>query len=173
MNHILMTWNPGRANNATWDPIQFEDTLVAPFLEGKTRRTRWSVGRHHNNIGPGDSAFLYRQGECGRGIVAHGIIRSHPKPGKHWAKKGKTANYVYIDWDEAVPVDLAFDVDDLEKAVPGFAWKQVYGSGRRVPDGDGDKLEKAWRRSIRLSQTRKQAERSISRRRRSHRAGRG
>ena len=86
--------------------------------------------------------FFYRQGECGRRIVAHGIIRSHPTPGKHWAKKGKTANYVYIDWDEVVPVDLAFDVDDLKKAVPGFAWKNVYESGRRVPDRDGDK----WRR---------------------------
>jgi hypothetical protein len=173
MSHILMTWNPGRANNATWDPIQFDDVLVVPFLAGKITRTQWSVGQNRNNIGPGDNAYLYRQGECGRGIVAHGVIRSLPKVGKHWAKMGKTANYVKIDWDAAVPVDLAFDVDDLEKAVPGFAWRQVYGSGRRVPDVDGQKLEKAWRRYIQLSKTRKEAERSVSLTRRGDRAGRG
>ena len=54
MNHILMSWNPGPANGATWDPIKFEDFLVVPFLAGKITRTRWSAGRNRNNIGPGD-----------------------------------------------------------------------------------------------------------------------
>ena len=84
MNHILMSWNPCPANDATWDPIKFEDFLVVPFLAGKITRTRWSVGRNRNNIGPGDRRFLPSRGVGPRNCCA----RRHPLPSGSWQTMG-------------------------------------------------------------------------------------
>jgi hypothetical protein len=128
--------------------------MVAPHLAGQTVRTTWSVGRHVNNIEPGDTAFMYRQGDFDRGIVARGIIRSYPWEGPHWEDEGKTTNYVDIDWQECVPTDESMDLEFLESLLPNFAWRQVYASGRQLPAPEGSKLALAWERYVITEYTR-------------------
>ncbi|WP_165617622.1 HNH endonuclease [Klenkia soli] len=40
--------------------------------------------------------------------------------------------FIDITWSELLPQDEPIEVDELEAAVPGFRWRQVYSSGRTV-----------------------------------------
>lgn len=148
MHFVLLTWNPGSDDNHAWDPDTWNDEMVTPTLAGKIVRTSWSVGRHINNIGPGDVAFMYRQGEFGRGVVARGIIRSHPLEDVRWDDDTRPCNYIDIEWQECLPIDLAADVEQLEKLAPEFAWRQVYASGRQLRPSVGKKVQDAWQRYV-------------------------
>ena len=118
------------------------------FLPRETVEMTWGVGRHVNNIEPGDVAFLYRQGPCGRGVVARGLLRSHPWAAPNQARGGRVANHVDVEWREAVPTDLAIDVDELEALAPEFAWRQVYSSGRQLPVAAGERLSREWQEHV-------------------------
>lgn len=148
MNAVLLTWNPGIYDDLIFTFSEWLDEMVVPHVNGDIVDGSWSVGRHVNNIGPGDVAYLFRQGECGRGIVARGIIQSTPASGRHWdpvrAAAGKTTNYVDVKWTAVVPTDVALELEDLEQSVPEFAWDKVYSSGRVMPQEDGDLLAKEW-----------------------------
>lgn len=144
MNSVLLTWNPGPFNDHAWTPQHWNDGMVAELAAGRAVRTTWSVGRHVNNIEPGDAAYMFRQGDWGRGIVARGIIRSHPWEGEHWARDGETTHYVDIDWQEAVPTEIAIEVEELEEFIPEFGWRRVYASGRRVTGNAEKKLAHLW-----------------------------
>lgn len=154
MHFVLLTWNPGPTDDHAWSSQQWNDEMVAPHLSGNTVRTTWSVGRHVNNIEPGDTAFMYRQGSLERGVVARGIIRSHPWEGPHWEDEKKVTHYVDVEWQECVPVDELMDLDFLEDLLPGFAWRQVYASGRQLPATAGRKLDLAWDKYVNTEYTR-------------------
>jgi hypothetical protein len=142
---VLLTWNPGPLDDHVWTREQWDDAMVVPHLEGLTVETTWGVGRHVNNIEPGDSAFMLRQGGRGRGIVARGVIRSRPWQAPHWQKAGETTNLVDVEWHESVPVGHAIDPDELDELVPGFGWRTVYSSGRQVPSSVSPRLEELWK----------------------------
>lgn len=148
MNTVLLTWNPGPHDDLIYTQEEWLDTMVVPYLDGNTVNGSWSVANHVNSIEPGDTAFLFRQGECGRGIVARGTIQSYPWEGLHWdpvkAGAGKTTNYVDVEWLEGVPVDLAIEVEELEMLIPDFAWRKVYSSGRVMPGRQGKRVSRAW-----------------------------
>jgi hypothetical protein len=149
VHHLLLTWNPGPLDEHVFTPEAWHDALVAPYLRGETVTTSWGVGRHVNNIEPGDVAFLYRQGRWGRGIVARGIIRSHPWAAPHWARPGGTTNHVDVEWQESVPVEVSLDLADLETLAPEFAWRQVYSSGRQLPAATAAKVSRDWKEHVR------------------------
>ena len=149
MHFLLLTWNPGPLNNHVFTPERWIDALVAPYLRGETVTTSWGVGRHVNNIDPGDVAFLYRQGQWGRGIVARGLLLSHPWAAPNQARGGRVTNHVDVEWREAVPTDLAIDVDELESLAPEFGWRQVYSSGRQLPVATGERLSREWQAHVR------------------------
>ena len=148
MHAVLLTWNPGPDNSFVWSPQQWEAAMVEPTQQGRTVATTWGVGNHVNGIGPGDEAYLYRQGSWGRGIVARGVIRSAPWAAPHWdeqkARQGLVTHCVDVEWQDAVPVDVAVDVDQLEALIPEFGWRKVYSSGRRAPAMVTAKLRQAW-----------------------------
>ncbi len=152
MNTILLTWNPGPYDELIYTFSEWLEEAVVPYVNGETVDGSWSVANHVNNIGPGDTAFLFRQGECGRGIVARGVIQSTPAKGAHWdpakAAAGKTTNYVDVKWLESVPTDVALDLEDLDKAVSDFAWDKVYSSGRVMSQHDGVLLAKQWSKHV-------------------------
>jgi hypothetical protein len=145
---VLLTWNPGRGNDYVWGPAAWEREVVVPCQEGQTVATTWGVGNHVHGIGPGDDAFLYRQGPHGRGIVARGVIRSAPWSAPHWDafrwRRGATTKVVDVELQEAVPLDLAIGVDELEALMPEFAWRKVYSSGRRTPPSVTERLKQLW-----------------------------
>jgi hypothetical protein len=122
---------------------------VAPYLRGETVTTSWGVGRHVNDIEPGDVAFMYRQGQWGRGIVARGILLSRPWAAPNQARAGRVTNHVDVEWQEAVPTGLAVEVDELEALAPEFGWRQVYSSGRQLPAATGEKLSREWQEHLR------------------------
>ncbi|UMG93561.1 hypothetical protein [Nocardioides sp. TF02-7] len=106
------------------------------------------MAHHHNGIEPGGDAFLYRQGAHGRGIVARGTIHSHPAPAPHWdptrSRRGATTKIVDVELVEAVPVEHALGVDQLEAVIPDFAWRKVYSSGRLVAASPAERLRRLW-----------------------------
>ncbi|WP_239456563.1 protein NO VEIN domain-containing protein [Nocardioides solisilvae] len=142
--HVLLTWNPGRDNDAQYTPRQWDD-----FVADVSRRPvegRWSVGRRRHGIREGDVAYLLRQGTHGTGVLASGTILGSPVPGEHWRDPGAVAQYVDVAWDRAVRMDDMLTTDVLEQEVPEFPWKQVYFSGREVTGASGDLLQQVWNR---------------------------
>lgn len=144
MRHILLTWNPGSDNAEQWSPEQWDSEMVLGTA-GQSHEGRWSVGNRIQGIEPGDRAYLFRQGTHGRGIVAIGEITSEPFTAESWREDGGTAQYVYVTWLEAVPLDERIDIEDLQSAIPGFDWNSVYSSGREIT-GQGAALEELWAR---------------------------
>lgn len=149
---VLLTWNPGPDNAYVWSPEDWDDVVVTPCQGGRTVATTWGVGRHVNGIEPGQDAFLYRQGAHGRGIVARGVIRSEPWPAPHWDeerwRRGATTRIVDVELQEAVALDLAIEVSELEALMPEFAWRKVYSSGRRIPTSVTERLTRLWEMHI-------------------------
>jgi hypothetical protein len=92
---------------------------------------------------------MYRQGEHGRGIVARGVIQTYPEQGPHYdGTKGKTTNYVSVNWLESVPVELAVDVEKLESVVSDVPWRHIYGSGHVIANAAGRQLARAWKNYV-------------------------
>lgn len=148
MHAVLLTWNPGAGDDYVWTPEAWEDDVVTVVDAGGVVTTTWGVGRHVNGIEPGGDAFLYRQGAHGRGIVARGVIRSAPWSAPHWdperSRRGAATRIVDVELQEAVPLDLAVEVDELEALMPEFPWRKVYSSGRRTPPSVTDRLRRLW-----------------------------
>lgn len=159
MNYILMTWNPGPADDLVFDQWTWLEKMVEPWLAGTPlNASQWSVGQHVNGIGPGDTALLYRQGTWGRGIVARGTVTTTPRTDAHWEDQSKTANYVSIDWHEAVPIEMRVDLADLEALAPDFGWRKVYGSGWSLPSDAGKAVLAEWSRLVGLRLARRIAQ---------------
>ena len=143
MRHILLTWNPGPGNNEQWSPEEWDVDMVAGTAESHTYNGRWSVGNRVQGIEPGDRAYLLRQGQHGRGVVAIGDITSEPFSDESWREDGGTAQYVYVTWLEAVPLEERIDIQELKASIPEFNWDSVYSSGREVTP-HGTALEMLW-----------------------------
>ena len=148
MHAVLLTWNPGLGNDYVWTPDAWHRQVVAACQQDRPLRTTWGVAHHFNGIEPGVDAFLYRQGPHGRGIVAHGTIRSHPGPAPHWdetrARRGVTTKIVDVELHQAVPVERALRVHQLEALMPEFAWRKVYSSGRLASPSVAEQLRRLW-----------------------------
>lgn len=149
MHAVLLTWNPGPDDDYVWSPEKWEREVVDAIEANGPVATTWGVGRHVNGIDPGDTAFLYRQGQHGRGIVARGVIRSTPWAAPHWdperSRRGAATRIVDLELVEAVPLDAAIEVAELEMAMPEFPWRKIYSSGRRTPSSVTERLLHLWR----------------------------
>jgi hypothetical protein len=117
--------------------------MVDGTSEGRTYDGRWSVGNRVQGIEPGDRAYLLRQGTHGRGLVAIGDITSEPFTDDSWRNDGGTAQYVYVTWLEAVPLEQRVEIHDLMAAIPAFRWDNIYSSGRDITE-HGAALEGLW-----------------------------
>ena len=136
---VLLTWNPGRVNDRRWTPTQWYAEMVTPHARGETVTTSWGVGRHVNGFAVGRPVVLYRQGAWGRGLVARGVLASEPRPDPE-----RTRNIVDVEWGESVPIDDALEVAELERAAPSFPWRQVWSSGRHLPEDVTSAVLRAW-----------------------------
>jgi hypothetical protein len=120
-----------------------EIEMVDGTSEGRTYDGRWSVGNRVQGIEPGDRAYLLRQGTHGRGLVAIGDITSEPFTDDSWRDEGRTAQYVYVTWLEAIPLEQRVDIHDLMAAIPALKWDNIYSSGRDITE-HGAALEGLW-----------------------------
>jgi len=143
VRHILLTWNPGPDDDEQWSPEEWQIKMVEGTSEGRTYESDWSVGNRVQGIDAGDRAYMLRQGTHGRGVVAVGKITSAPFTDASWREDGRTAQYVYVTWIEAVPLNQRVDIEDLKAAIPEFEWGKVYSSGRDITEY-GSELEELW-----------------------------
>jgi len=129
----LLTFNP-----RLWAWDDYEE-----FLD-QVRRNRmfegqWSTGSRTRDIGPGDRVYLLRQGSEPRGIIASGEVASEAYQEENWRDDGSRwlANYVDVDWKEAVPLDDPLPLATLRAAAPDVqkkVWEPQSGGTRLAPD---------------------------------------
>jgi hypothetical protein len=55
-----------------------------------------------------------------------------------------TTKIVDVELHEAVPVEHALGVDQLEALMPEFAWRKVYSSGRLTSPAVAERLRRLW-----------------------------
>lgn len=90
----------------------------------------WSVGQRKKGIEPGDTFYLFRQGDHGRGLVARGEVDSEIFAEDHWDGTQRSADFVGVIWLEALPLSQRVDVEELVRRIPDYGWATVFGSGR-------------------------------------------
>lgn len=142
MRYVLLTWNPGPSNEDQYTPEKWLEEMVVPLQAGEPPEgNRWSIGTNWRAIVVGDLACMLRQGAHGRGIVATGVVTSDPYTAPHWndAKSGD-AHYVNVSWVRAMDLNQMITLDELEREVPSFPWRQVYNSGRIIEGDSGSDL---------------------------------
>jgi hypothetical protein len=136
---ILLTWNTDK-----WDTEEYDD-WVKRTRAGESIDDAWSVARRRNGVGPGDRAFLFRQGKSGRGLIGAGEILSEPYEADHWSGDGSFTNYVEVRWSDFLPRDEVISVGELESDAPNFGWRKIYASGRTVLEPTASRLEELWK----------------------------
>ena len=141
VNAIFLTWNPEKWNE--WD---YEELTQKVSESGPQRRT-WSVARNRSGIGPGTSAWLFKQGGTDsrdRGIVGHATVLDLILHGPSPVNPGGSSNFVEASFDLLLPEDELLDVPTLEEEIPGFDWRSIRSSGSRIADANLDALRSLW-----------------------------
>ena len=139
MDTYLLTWNP---DQWPWPASHFA-TAIRRTADGDLVTDRWSTGVRTTGIGPGDRAFLLRQGAEPRGLVASGWFTSDVRPGPHWDNTpNKKANYAELSWDAVLGDDL-IPITDLAAEVGQVNWEPRAG-GTLIGEAAADQLEAAW-----------------------------
>jgi 5-methylcytosine-specific restriction protein A len=147
MNAYLFTWNPEQWR---WKKLSEE---LEKVKNGLVCQERWSCS-HSKLIRKGDRAFLMRLGVSPKGIMASGVATSNWFEAPHFdpveAKKGKTCNYVPIDWSVLLePVfGRLLTLKELQKPpFPKMNWTPE-ASGNTIPEDVAEVLERAWREHL-------------------------
>ncbi|CAN5218200.1 hypothetical protein BH09ACT6_BH09ACT6_15440 [soil metagenome] len=113
-NTYLLTYNP---RFWAWDDY---DEFLDQVRRERLFEGQWSTGSRVNDIGPGDEVFLLRQGREPRGIIARGLVASEVYEDETWLEDGtsRLANYVDVDWKEAVPLTDPLPLAALQAGTP-------------------------------------------------------
>ncbi|MDL5159280.1 hypothetical protein [Actinomycetospora termitidis] len=140
MTSLILTWNPLK-----WDfkPGEY-DRHIEATERGERILTRWSVGGRRHNVVVGEKAFLLRQGDDRRGIVAVGLVSRTPCPGPHWDGSAREAWYVDVDWSRFVDVGDRVPTEVLLEQVSGVPWNYLFGSGVAMTDEETVAVEALW-----------------------------
>ena len=138
---VLLTWNPQR-----WKWTE-RDAIAASVEAGDVAKRRWSCG-NTKTLPVGTRAFVLRQGEEPRGIVASGWTVTAPFEAPHWdsglAAAGDTAYFIEVAFDSVsregvVPVDprnAPGPLSDVNWAIPA--------SGTSLSGKPYEALESLW-----------------------------
>lgn len=136
---FLLTNNPAR-----WelDPDELADWVEATDT-GHPVEGRWSTGVTTRKIGPGDRAFLLRQGVAGRGIFASGTFISDVFQAEHWDGDGGLANYADVSWDTVLDPADVLPIETLFTELPEGRW-EPQASGSQIKAAVVGRLEELW-----------------------------
>ena len=138
---VLLTWNPQR-----WQWTDRDD-VASSVSAGEPIQRRWSCG-NTNALPIGTRAFVLRQGEEPRGIVASGWTVAVPFEEPHWdaelAAKGETAHYIRLAFDAVLP-EVGEPVDPRAESGPLSAinWA-IPRSGTSISGKAYEALELLW-----------------------------
>lgn len=114
MRGILLTWNPERWPIDPQERTELETQYKSNFLG------RWSTGGTLN-VPIGSPAFLLAQGKR-PGIVASGFTRSDVFQDANWEGRRTQTNYVEVDFDEWIPLDVRLPKSELLVGAPTVKW---------------------------------------------------
>ncbi|MRJ75453.1 hypothetical protein GEV29_02795 [Aeromicrobium sp. SMF47] len=137
-NTVLLTSNP-----LNWDWGDDYLDAVDRTASGEQVEDRWSTGSRKTGLRHGDRAFLLRQGEDPRGVIASGRVAGAIYQDDHWDGSSRTANYVDVEWDLVLSPQDALLRADLEVAIPAQEWSPQ-GSGSLVRGANATMLEQLW-----------------------------
>lgn len=136
MSAIVLTWNPRR-----WSFGEDERAdQKAQTESGRLTAQAWSVGRRRT-VPECQRAFLLRQGDEPRGIVASGWTGFMPGDSD---TDEEATSYVDVSWDYVVDEDEPLPTTTLIERVPGVSWNSLRQSGTESPDSAVDALEPLW-----------------------------
>jgi 5-methylcytosine-specific restriction protein A len=142
---VLFTWNPENwlISDRQWER-EIKQIQDCGFLY-----SQWSCGRS-KFIQPGDDAFLLRQGQDRRGIIARGTVTSELFEAPTWNnEKGLdvTSNYVDITWTTQLKIDQRLPIEVLQKELPDVHWSPQ-GSGTQIPENAHEKFLYLWQKTV-------------------------
>lgn len=137
---FMLTSNPDR-----WDWAEHDqDDAIATTARGETYETDWSTGPRTKLIDLGERAFLLRQGQQGRGLVASGRFQTAVYQAEHWNGSGELGNYADVAWDTVLAPADALPTEELQAALPEQDWAPQ-SSGTQVRAPVLPRLEELWR----------------------------
>lgn len=140
----ILTWNPDRFDWGEEYIDAIDKTARGHRVDGD-----WSTGGRKSGLGPGDTAFLLRQGTQGRGIVARGEVTSEIFQEPLFDNPDETGNYVLISWDRVVSVEDAISTETLKAEMPEVNWDRLQMSGTFLSPELHDQLEQLWSEHLR------------------------
>ncbi|WP_247604061.1 protein NO VEIN domain-containing protein [Gordonia paraffinivorans] len=139
---LLLTWNPDHWSwTSDYDEADYDNAIATTALGGVVREG-WST-RRYRDIKVGDRAFLLKQGDQGRGIVASGVVAGDPEIRPHWNGSGEQQRRVPVDWDVVLGPDQLLPTDILEDELPQQNWRPL-GSGITIKPDVLRQLETLW-----------------------------
>lgn len=163
MSAIVLTWNPRR-----WS---FDENERADQKEqtesGRLTAQEWSVGRRRT-VPERQRAFLLRQGDEPRGIVASGWTGPMVPVSDAVTDGDATARYVEVSWDYVVDEDEPLPTTMLIEQVPGVSWNSLRQSGTEIPESAVAALEPLWLSHVQTAAPRHERRISRWRRERAH-----
>jgi hypothetical protein len=140
MGTSLLTWNPDR--------FDFGEARYASYVKrtrgGGTVSMTWGTGQNRNRIHPGDTLFLLRQGNNGRGIAAAGRATSGIERDPRFDPSSRSGNFVEAEWILFLPLADLLSTDELLARVPGVPWKHIFASGFTVAEAAAVDLARLW-----------------------------
>jgi hypothetical protein len=142
---FILTWD---GDEAGYPPADLAADISITEA-GHLAPGRWSVGSRRGGINEGDRVFLLRQG-TDRGMVASGrIAKGAVFEEAHWEDVSKTARYVEVEWDRALPTNDRLSIEELLLRVPGHHWNSIFSSGQQMNLESEAALEEAWADHVR------------------------
>lgn len=139
----LLTWNPGRFSRASfWEKLAAVERGEAAYL-------RWSCG-NTTTVPAGARAFLLRQGEAPRGIVASGWTTHPSHQAPHWddaqRAAGDLAWYVGLGLDALLHAEREppLDVHGIADGPLARVYWAIPESGTRLDVEAAAALEAKW-----------------------------
>jgi len=146
LSAIVLTWNPQRWSFAEGERAEQQVRTESGRLTPKA----WSIGRRRS-VPAGQRAFLLRQGDGPRGIVASGWTRDLVERTTAAGPSADKTLYVQVDWDfvvnEADPLPVAL----LAERALGVNWNSIRQSGVDIPDTAAAVVESLWSAHVRAA----------------------
>jgi hypothetical protein len=141
---LIVTWNPDKGKWAKMPQGYYY--AVEQTARRQSVMEDWSTGVRNHGVYWGDRAFLLRQGNQGKGLIASGTVRGEIRQIPHWDPEnhpGEIANTVDIEWECVLPVEDILPKEELEQRLPEIYWSPA-GSGVLIEGESADQLVRLW-----------------------------
>ena len=141
-SHVfIMTWNPDKFEISESDLAEYVELTKSdePF-----EKSNWATGSRNSGVETGDIAYLFQQGQKGRGLIAKGVIQSEVYQDEHWDDEDSVTNFVDVVWSVWLSASNRLPIEDVMAVTPNTHWNQMQGSGVQLQPSDAGALLTLW-----------------------------